>query len=147
MHTLTSSDSPVDLPVLFPVQVITMKRSRLEQMISGNTINLAANDARRLEVGAVWCAFAVTAPVDAAASVFLLWYLIGWEALAGAAIMLLVVLYTVVMTRKTAQLRHKAAAVTDQRLSVMNEVIPGIRTLKMYAWEENYLGLIGRLRK
>ena len=124
-----------------------MKRRNVEQVISGNTINLAANDARLLEQAGMALSFAAAAPLDVAASVFLLWYLIGWEALAGAAIMLLVVLYTVVMTRKTAQLRQRAAAVTDQRLSVMNEVIPGIRTLKMYAWEENYLALIRGLRK
>ena len=90
---------------------------------------------------------ALATPAEAIIPVFLLWYLIGWEAVAGSSIMLLVVLYIVVMTPRAAQLRRKAAAVTDQRLSVVNEIIPGIRTVKMYAWEDKFHNFIQGLRK
>ena len=44
-------------------------------------------------------------------------------------------------------LRSKTAALTDTRLRTMNEVITGIRTIKMYAWEKSFAELITRLRR
>ena len=43
--------------------------------------------------------------------------------------------------------RLKAAGKTDQRVKVMNEVISGIRVIKMYAWEYAVRDLVQVLRK
>ena len=36
---------------------------------------------------------------------------------------------------------------TDQRVRVMNEVIAGIRVIKMYAWEYAFRNVVTRLRR
>ncbi|KAF4008144.1 hypothetical protein G4228_019786, partial [Cervus hanglu yarkandensis] len=41
----------------------------------------------------------------------------------------------------------KTAALTDDRIRTMNEVITGIKTVKMYAWEQSFMDLITRLRR
>lgn len=51
------------------------------------------------------------------------------------------------MARKAAKLRDKAAAFTDERLVVMNEIISGIRAVKMYAWEWNFRDAVWNLRR
>ncbi|KAK3741179.1 hypothetical protein QZH41_012627, partial [Actinostola sp. cb2023] len=43
--------------------------------------------------------------------------------------------------------RIKHAAATDKRLTAMNEIIAGIRAVKMYAWEWNYRDTIKTLRR
>ena len=43
--------------------------------------------------------------------------------------------------------RFKAVRVTDRRVKVMNEVISGIRVLKMYGWEYAFSTLIAKIRK
>ncbi|KAJ1077373.1 hypothetical protein K5549_015593 [Capra hircus] len=43
--------------------------------------------------------------------------------------------------------RSKTAAVTDDRIRTMSEVITGIRTIKMNAWEKSFIDLITRLRR
>ena len=106
-----------------------------------------ANDARRLERAGAYLGYFVAAPFEVVVSMLLLWQLIGWQALVGASFMVLVVLYTSVMSGLSAKLRKKAATVTDKRLAVMNEIISGIRAVKMYAWEENYCSLVKRLRR
>jgi len=40
----------------------------------------------------------------------------------------------------------KTAKVTDQRLSVVNEMVTGIRALKTHAWEKNYRKKIQEVR-
>ena len=44
-------------------------------------------------------------------------------------------------------LRFKAASLTDKRIKVMNEVITGIRVIKMYAWEYPFRDLVAAIRK
>ena len=36
---------------------------------------------------------------------------------------------------------------TDQRVKVMNEVITGIRVIKMYAWEHAFKKVVTKLRR
>ncbi|XP_012660474.1 multidrug resistance-associated protein 4 [Otolemur garnettii] len=42
---------------------------------------------------------------------------------------------------------NKTAAFTDARIRTMNEVITGIRIIKMYAWEKPFADLIANLRR
>ena len=43
--------------------------------------------------------------------------------------------------------RLKSAKVTDKRVRVMNEIISGMRLIKMYAWEWAFHEYVKRIRK
>ena len=43
--------------------------------------------------------------------------------------------------------RLRAALITDSRVKVMNEVITGIRVIKMYAWEYAFKKMVDDIRK
>ena len=43
--------------------------------------------------------------------------------------------------------RLKSARLTDQRVKVMNEVITGIRVIKMYVWERAFRSVVTKLRR
>ena len=42
--------------------------------------------------------------------------------------------------------RRKVAERTDERVGSMNEIVMGMRVIKMYAWEKPFTALINRLR-
>ena len=44
-------------------------------------------------------------------------------------------------------IRLKAARITDSRIKVMNEVITGIRVIKMYAWEYAFSDVVNKMRR
>lgn len=44
-------------------------------------------------------------------------------------------------------LRSKSAALADKRIRIMNEVLSGIRIIKMYAWEKPFSALVSELRR
>ena len=46
-----------------------------------------------------------------------------------------------------ARLRQATAEVTDRRISLMNELVFGIRALKTHAWEENYRQKVQEVRR
>ena len=87
------------------------------------------------------------APLDIIASVVLVWYLVAWQALIGTSLFLLVVAYGSFAAHKAGKIRHQSAAVTDQRLEIMKEIITGIRVVKMYAWEWNFIDLVAQMRR
>ena len=43
--------------------------------------------------------------------------------------------------------RFKSAKETDKRVRIMNEVITGIRVIKMYAWEYAFKRVVTAIRK
>jgi len=43
--------------------------------------------------------------------------------------------------------RLKAAKVTDKRVRVMNEIISGMRLIKVYAWEWAFHEYVKKIRK
>ena len=115
--------------------------------MSGNTINLVSNDAQKIEKSVNRVGYMLGAPLEIIISMVILWYLIGWQALVGVALFFVLVAFQILMARKAAKLREKAAAFTDERLVVMNEIISGIRAVKMYAWEWNFRDVVSDIRR
>lgn len=115
--------------------------------MSGNTINLVSNDAQKIEKSLNQVGYMLSAPLELAISLLILWYLIGLKALIGAVIFLVLVTFQMLMAKKAAKLRKMAAAFTDERLVVMNEIITGIRTVKMYAWEWKFRDAVSEIRR
>ena len=87
------------------------------------------------------------APLDILCALALMWYLVAWQAMIGASIFLLVSVYNSIAASKAGKIRNKAAAQTDKRLTVIKEIVTGIRVVKMYAWEWNFRNLIAQIRR
>lgn len=86
-------------------------------------------------------------PLDILCALALMWYLVAWQAMIGASIFLLVSVYNSIAASKAGKIRNKAAAQTDKRLTVIKEIVTGIRVVKMYAWERNFRDLIAQIRR
>ena len=117
------------------LQILVSTRHELEKGSSGNTVNLVSNDAAKMEKSVFALGMLITAVFEVTASICVLWLLIGLEALVGAAFFVLVVIYVILVSRSIATLQKKASRFTDRRLALMNEIISGIRTIKMSTFE------------
>ena len=51
------------------------------------------------------------------------------------------------MGRQFAKLRVETATKTDKRIRLMNEIINGMKVIKMYTWEEPSARLVHKARK
>lgn len=47
----------------------------------------------------------------------------------------------------TMHCRNQTATLTDSRIHTMNEVVSGIRIIKMYAWEKPFAALVSEVRR
>lgn len=51
------------------------------------------------------------------------------------------------MGKLTAKYRYRVVKQSDQRIRIVNEIIQGIQTIKMYAWEIPFLKSIQQIRR
>jgi len=77
----------------------------------------------------------------------LLVHLIGWQSLMGVFFLCFLVPCFAELSNISAALRLRTAAVTDRRVSLMNEVVSGIRAIKMRSWEDIYRKTIQHTRR
>lgn len=56
-------------------------------------------------------------------------------------------LFAVIMGKMTAKYRLGVVQQTDARIRILNGIIQGIQTIKMYALELPFMKTIGRIRK
>uniref|UniRef100_A0A3B5PXI0 Multidrug resistance-associated protein 4-like n=1 Tax=Xiphophorus maculatus TaxID=8083 RepID=A0A3B5PXI0_XIPMA len=86
-------------------------------------------------------------PLQAAAVVGLLWDEIGASCLGGIGVLLFLMPTQTMFGRLFSKFRSKTAVLTDSRIRTMNEVVSGMRIIKMYAWEKPFSALVSEVRR
>ncbi|XP_025220319.1 multidrug resistance-associated protein 4 isoform X2 [Theropithecus gelada] len=132
--------------------MIYRKALRLSNMAMGKTttgqiVNLLSNDVNKFDQVTVFLHFLWAGPLQAIAVTALLWMEIGISCLAGMAVLIILLPLQSCFGKLFSSLRSKTATFTDARIRTMNEVITGIRIIKMYAWEKSFSDLVTNLRK
>uniref|UniRef100_A0A8C9GVZ5 ATP binding cassette subfamily C member 4 n=1 Tax=Piliocolobus tephrosceles TaxID=591936 RepID=A0A8C9GVZ5_9PRIM len=132
--------------------MVYRKALRLSNMAMGKTttgqiVNLLSNDVNKFDQVTVFLHFLWAGPLQAIAVTALLWMEIGISCLAGMAVLIILLPLQSCFGKLFSSLRSKTATFTDARIRTMNEVITGIRIIKMYAWEKSFSDLVTNLRK
>uniref|UniRef100_A0A3B1IZ97 Cystic fibrosis transmembrane conductance regulator n=1 Tax=Astyanax mexicanus TaxID=7994 RepID=A0A3B1IZ97_ASTMX len=117
------------------------------QTTTGQIVNLLSNDVNKFDEVTIFLHFLWVGPLQAAAVIGLLWQEIGASCLAGMAVLVILMPLQTVFGRLFSKFRSKTAALTDSRIRTMNEVVSGIRIIKMYAWEKPFAALVNDVRK
>ncbi|XP_069457987.1 ATP-binding cassette sub-family C member 4-like isoform X1 [Ovis canadensis] len=128
-------------------KTLRLSNSAIGKTTTGQIVNLLSNDVNRFDIVTMRLHILWIGPLNAITVIILLWMEIGISSLAGMALLIIFMLLQSFSGKLFLSLRSKTAAFTDTRLRAMNEVITGIRTIKMYAWEKSFAELITRLRR
>lgn len=106
------------------------------RLSSGRVIDLVSNDVQRIE-GDTFNLFFLGARsiVELLIVTFFLVYLIGWQALMGIVLLCIFMPYFAGFSYAGAQVRLRTAAVSDHRITLINQVVCWIRAIKANAWE------------
>ncbi|KAL8592431.1 hypothetical protein ACOMHN_021373 [Nucella lapillus] len=134
------------------------------QTTTGQIVNLMSNDVNRFDqaviflhflwIGPVQCVAAVIflhflwiGPVQCVAVLAILWVELGPSVWAGFAVLLLLMPVQGSMGKLFSKLRRKTAIHTDERVKIMNEIIAGMRVIKMYCWEKPFGEVVEKIRR
>ena len=101
-------------------------------------MNLVTNDVERFRLAVTHLPMVLLAPLEATMAMGLLCWLTGWPSSIGALTVVGFIMFQLLLAEVNARLRGKAASFTDKRVTRTREIISGIRTIKMYTWEEPY---------
>eukprot|EP00123_Amoebidium_parasiticum_P016908 comp23635_c0_seq1/m.40294 comp23635_c0_seq1/g.40294 ORF comp23635_c0_seq1/g.40294 comp23635_c0_seq1/m.40294 type:complete len:1411 (-) comp23635_c0_seq1:61-4293(-) len=127
-------------------KTVSLSTEALGQTTTGHVINLMSSDVQRFDNVCVTFHFLWLAPLELIVIIFLVWEKVGVSCLAGFSVLLLMVPMQGYAGKFFGVLRRKATNLTDERVKKMNEVITGMRVMKMYAWEDAFLKLIASIR-
>lgn len=113
----------------------------------GEIVNLMSVDAQRFMDLVTYINMVWSAPLQVVLALYFLWQNLGPSVLAGVAVMVLMVPINAVIAMKTktyqvAQMKNK-----DSRIKLMNEMLNGIKVLKLYAWELAFKDKVSEIRE
>eukprot|EP00064_Thunnus_orientalis_P009638 superscaffoldBa00001238_g9663 len=114
---------------------------------TGQIVNLLSNDVNRFDEITINLHYLWVGPLQAMVIIVFLWYEIGTSCLAGVAAVGLMVPVQTWFGKLFGIFRSKTAVLTDNRIRIMNEVVSGIRIIKMYAWEKPFSALVTEVRR
>ena len=83
-------------------------------------------------------------PSQVAVTMFLLYRQVGLSCLVGVAIAVVMIPLNKYVADKIGAMSTKMMSAKDERVKLMSEVLHGVRSIKFFAWEEYFLGRVGR---
>ncbi|MED6282695.1 Canalicular multispecific organic anion transporter 2 [Characodon lateralis] len=113
----------------------------------GEIVNLMSVDAQRFMDLTTFLNMLWSAPLQIMLALFFLWQNLGPSVLAGVAVMVMLIPFNAFIAMKTRayqveQMQHK-----DARIKLMNEILNGIKVLKLYAWENSFKDKVLAIRQ
>ncbi|XP_014214762.1 probable multidrug resistance-associated protein lethal(2)03659 [Copidosoma floridanum] len=113
----------------------------------GQMINLVSNDVNRLDYSCFTLHYIWIAPVQTILVSYLLVRKVHIAALGGILTLLIFIPVHGGYGKLISRLTKKFAFRTDERLRLTNEIISGVKVIKMYAWEKPFYFLIDKARE
>uniref|UniRef100_A0A672SK93 Multidrug resistance-associated protein 1 n=1 Tax=Sinocyclocheilus grahami TaxID=75366 RepID=A0A672SK93_SINGR len=113
----------------------------------GEIVNLMSVDAQRFMDLITYINMIWSAPLQVILALYFLWQNLGPSVLAGVAVMVLMVPLNAVIAMKTKTYQVAQMKSKDNRIKLMNEVLNGIKVLKLYAWELAFKDKVSDIRE
>ena len=128
-------------------KITRLSTHSINKVSIGKIVNIAANDLNSLEFLTFFVFYFVISPFVLAASLAILWTLVGAACIPGIIFLFMIWPIQVLLSKFGGGFLSKKNAVTDERVKLTNEMIEGIRLLKMYGWDTQFADKIKETRK
>ncbi|TRZ13458.1 hypothetical protein HGM15179_013652 [Zosterops borbonicus] len=113
----------------------------------GEIVNLMSVDAQRFMDLMTFLNMVWSAPLQILLALYFLWETLGPPVLAGVAVMVLLIPFNSAIAIKTRAFQVEQMRYKDSRIKLMNEILGGIKVLKLYAWEPSFSEKVLEIRK
>ncbi|GFN81872.1 multidrug resistance-associated protein 4 [Plakobranchus ocellatus] len=136
------------LGLLALFESLRLSNRSLNESSVGQIVNLMSNDVTRFDQGMMFFHYLWVGPLQVIGALILLWYEAGetFTVFSSLIVMILLMPTQIIMAKLFSTFRRKTAIHTDKRVKVMNEIISGMRLIKMYCWEKPFRHLVEKLR-
>ncbi|XP_023233961.1 multidrug resistance-associated protein 4-like [Centruroides sculpturatus] len=136
----------ISLCTLIYRKAINLSSSSLAKSNVGQMVNLLANDVSKFNNNLFTVLYLFTNPFLIIITTIVLWTYYGWAIIVGISIILIFIPMKILLGKLYSKLRLQAAILGDERLNLLNEMLAGMRLVKMYTWELPFAALIEKIR-
>ncbi|KAJ3365687.1 hypothetical protein GGF31_008493, partial [Allomyces arbusculus] len=121
--------------------------ARVHEWNTGKVVNVVTTDTNRIDVVMPWVHTMWTSTLQIIVATILMINYIGWAALAGIGLLILFVPMQSRAMRAISAFRRKSQRITDRRVKLVNELLQGMKVVKLLAWERPFLAKIEEERQ
>ncbi|XP_074853851.1 ATP-binding cassette sub-family C member 8 isoform X9 [Carettochelys insculpta] len=129
------------------IMLLSTSNMSMGEMTAGQICNLVAIDTNQLMWFFFLCPNLWAMPVQIIAGVLLLYYLLGVSALIGAVVIIVLAPVQYFVATKLSQAQRSTLEYSNERLKKTNEMLRGIKLLKLYAWEHIFHSSVEETRE
>ncbi|KAF9438262.1 hypothetical protein BGZ76_008903, partial [Entomortierella beljakovae] len=127
-------------------KALRLSNTSRQEFTVGEIVNHMSIDTQRIEnvvnyLHALWSSI-----FQMAITLYLLYTTLGWSVFVGIGVMSLMVPLNGKLSLASQKYQKQQMAFKDQRIKVMNEILNGIRVIKLYAWEGTFLQKVLSIR-
>ncbi|XP_072526196.1 ATP-binding cassette sub-family C member 2-like [Salminus brasiliensis] len=119
-------------------KALTLSNDARKESTIGQMVTLMSADAQRFNEVTNFIHLLWSCPVQIVLSVGFLWIELGPSVLAGLLVMVLMVPINGLLAVKSRSYQAKSMMFKDKRMKMLNEILSGIKILKLYAWEPSF---------
>lgn len=112
----------------------------------GRAVNIMSSDVLRIDTGWIMVNIFWTTPILIVFVIVMVARIIGWAAAAGALVLALYLPVQWMIVSRLNWYRDRINEIADRRIKMLQEVLFGIRVIKLYAWEARFQARVNELR-
>ncbi|XP_058507568.1 canalicular multispecific organic anion transporter 1 [Solea solea] len=127
-------------------KALVMSNDSRKESTVGETVNLMSADAQRFNEVTNFIHLIWSCPLQIVLSIVFLWVELGPSAFAGFGVMILLVPINALLASRARTIQIDNMKFKDGRLKIMNEILNGIKILKLYAWEPSFQSQVEGIR-
>ncbi|XP_063347264.1 ATP-binding cassette sub-family C member 2-like [Pelmatolapia mariae] len=125
------------MAAVYKKALVVSNDTRKESTV-GETVNLMSADAQRFNDVTNFIHLLWSCPLQIIISIVFLWLELGPSVLAGLGVMVLMVPINGFLATKARKIQIENMKFKDKRMKIMNELLNGVKILKLYAWEPSF---------
>ncbi|XP_054154952.1 ATP-binding cassette sub-family C member 2-like [Oppia nitens] len=113
---------------------------------NGEIVNLMTVDCQRIVDYLQYPQLLFTIPIQIGLAIYLIYNQVGVAAFVGLGILIGIIPISLLLTIFNGSAKQKQFEFKDRRLNLMNEILNGMKILKLYAWEVPYMSMVNKIR-
>ncbi|CAI9738034.1 resistance-associated 1-like isoform X1 [Octopus vulgaris] len=128
-------------------KMLTLNNACRQTMSMGHIVNTMSIDCSRFQEAIPFLYVMISSPIQISLSLYLLYQQLGASAFAGLVLLVFFIPVNGILMGKIKMYQAQQMKSKDIRIKLMNEILNGIKVIKLYAWEESLQKKINEIRK
>ncbi|KAK0045854.1 multidrug resistance-associated protein 1-like isoform X1 [Biomphalaria pfeifferi] len=128
-------------------KALTISNESRKESTVGEIVNLVSVDCQRLQDVTGYLYVVWSMPLMIVLALYMLWGTLGPSSMAGLGVLLFLMPINIWTASKQRTYQMQQMKTKDKRIKIMNEVLNGIKVLKLYGWEDSFQAKITSIRE